>query len=131
MPVAAATSGAIRLLSGREIHSALVGKLVSYSPPGWADAGIHEQFHQGGLWSGIYYSRGPVRFSGRWTIRNDQVCVQPDRGTIVALWFAGDRCRAVWRSNRTGRLFANHLDPRRITPLPLAVTSLKDSGKFR
>lgn len=92
-----------------EIRKALTGKLVSYSPPGWADAGVHEEYHSNGTWRGIRYGRGPIPFSGRWSIRNDQLCVQADKETIAVRFPSGQRCRHVWRDEATGRLWINHL----------------------
>ena len=113
-------------LRGVEIAKTLTGNLVSYSPAGWADAGIHEEFHEGGIWRGIYYSRGPVEFTGHWRVRNALLCVSPDKGTIVALWFAGERCRTVGHDKKTGELFLEHLNPRHGTEaLPLSVKNLR------
>lgn len=125
-PGLGASAGQRTPLNGSEIEKALTGNLVSYSPAGWADAGVHEEFHEGGVWKGVYYSRGPIGFTGHWAIRNAELCVSPDKGTIVALWFVGDRCRAVWRDKTTGQLFLNHVDPRfRLEALPLTVKNLK------
>jgi hypothetical protein len=41
---------ATELLSSAEIRHSLVGKLIDYSPPGSADAGIVEAFHENGKW---------------------------------------------------------------------------------
>jgi hypothetical protein len=132
-PVLGASSEQRTPLNDTDIGEALTGNLVSYSPPGWADAGIHEEFHEGGVWRGIYYSRGPRPFTGHWAIRNAQLCVSPDKGAIVAQWFIGDRCRTVWRDRRTGRLFLEHLDPRPygLEALPLGVKKLKAPSGVR
>jgi hypothetical protein len=119
-----------RQLGGGDIRIALFGKLIAYEPAGSADAGIHEEFRKGGLWQGIYYSRGPVRFSGRWMVQGDQLCVLPDRRAIVALWFDGRRCRSVWRAGKTGRLLIEHLSPRfaSLGPLPVVIRELHAIG---
>ena len=116
-------------LNSGDIRIALVGKLVAYAPAGWADAGIHEEFHEGGQWKGIYYSRGPIPFSGRWAIQNNQLCVVPDRDAVVAAWFDGRRCRNVWRVGETGRLLIKHLNPSfaKSGPLPMTITDLSES----
>ena len=116
-----------KLLDPSEIRITLTGKLVSYSPPGWADAGLHEEFHEAGVWKGVYYSRGPIGFSGRWEVQKNQLCVLPDRGTIVAAWFAGQRCRNVWRIEESGQLLMEDLKPdfAKLGPLPLSVKDLR------
>lgn len=92
-----------------EIRKAVTGKAVSYSPPDWADSGVREEYHSNGIWRGIRYGRGPIPFAGRWTIRNDQLCVQADKETIAARFPSGERCRHVWRDEATGRLWIDHL----------------------
>jgi hypothetical protein len=113
-------------LNTLEMSSELVGKTISYSPPGYLDAGISEDFNVNGSWGGYYYSRGPVRFSGQWHIRNNQVCVTPDKEAIVAQWFSGTRCRAVFRIPGAGGLSIEGLDPRHADEglLPVSITNL-------
>lgn len=122
----------MKVLNNQAIRGALTGNLISYSPAGWLDAGIHEEFHKNGLWRGTYYSRGPVRFDGQWAIKAGRLCVSPSSGTFVTRWFSGDRCRAVWR-DRAGHLFSEHLNPRPYGSdlLPLMVKSLKAFGYVR
>lgn len=130
---APASSGSVRqdhLRGVTEIRAALVGKAIAYAPEGWADAGIHEEFHESGIWKGIYYSRGPVGFSGRWTVVGNQLCVTPDRRTIVARWFEGNRCRSIWRGSKSGALKIEHLNPSLAKSGPLSV-SITDLGSFR
>ena len=124
-PAGAGLADEARRLSGGEVRRALTGKLIAYSPPGWADAGVHEEFHPDGSWRGLGYSRGPVPFSGGWSIRGDQLCVRPAPRSMVAAWFEGSRCRYLWRDRATGPLRIEHLDPRRGGLLQLAVKSLK------
>lgn len=131
---APANSGAVRqdrLIGVTEIRAALSGKAIAYAPEGWADAGIHEEFHESGIWKGIYYSRGPGRFSGRWTVVGDRLCVTPDRRTIVARWFEGNRCRSIWRGSKSGALKIEHLSPRfaKSGPLSVSITDLNSSGR--
>ena len=111
-------------LSPAEIREALTGKLVSYSPAGLADAGVHEEYHRNGLWRGKIYGRGPSPFSGQWSIRGNQLCVQADQGAIIRRLAAGKRCRQVWRDKATGRLWINHLIPRLSRVRPAAVQLL-------
>ncbi|MBB3472951.1 hypothetical protein FHY03_001218 [Sphingomonas sp. BK345] len=99
-------------LSGVEVTKAFTGFSISYAPSGWADAGIHEEYHKGGIWRGFYYSRGPVPFAGKWRVSKGQLCVSPDTSAIVSRWFVGERCRTVWRDKTTGRLLVKHLNPR-------------------
>jgi hypothetical protein len=96
-------------LGSAEIRHSLVGKLIAYSPPGWADAGVSEEFHEGGKWRGLYLSRGPVDFSGRWSVEANQLCVVADRGSFAEKWHAGKYCRQVWKNKRTGQLLLTHL----------------------
>ncbi|MGY4397350.1 hypothetical protein ACVWZA_002544 [Sphingomonas sp. UYAg733] len=114
-----------RSLSSPEIRTALTDKMISYSPPGWADAGISEVFYSDGKWIGTYYSRGPIEFSGRWIIESNEICVTPDAKAIVSKWFSGSRCRTVWRGGNDNGLSIEHLDPRQAPSGPLAV-SIKD-----
>ena len=113
------------LTDASEIHTALSGKLVYYSPAGLADAGIAEEFHADGSWRGTYYSRGPIGFSGRWKTESGRVCVLPDAETIVAKWFPGWRCRTVWRGSDTSSLAIEYLDPR-FASLEPSLVAVKD-----
>lgn len=132
MPVFAVNADPTKRLNGHEIRTALTGNFISYYPAGMADAGIHEEFHEGGFWRGKYYSRGPMGFTGHWMTRNGQLCVSPDKGTIVARWFSGDHCRAVWR-DKAGQLFLEHLNPhlQERGLLPLKIESLKVFANVR
>jgi hypothetical protein len=112
-------------LSAPEIQTALIDKMITYSPPGWADAGMSEVFHLGGTWTGIYYSRGPIDFSGRWIIEDNEICVTPDAEAIVSKWFSGSRCRTVWRGTNGKGLLIEHLSPRQSPSGPLVV-SIRD-----
>lgn len=94
-------------LSSVEIRSALAGNLARYSPPGWADAGAHEEYHDG-RWSGVRYSRGPIPFSGRWHVDDSRLCVTAERGYVAGRLREGALCRAVWRDGRTGDLLMDH-----------------------
>jgi hypothetical protein len=108
------------------IRRALVGKVIAYAPPGWADAGIREEFRKDRSWKGIYFSRGPVPFSGRWIVAGNRLCVTPDPGTVVARWFEGRRCRRVWRAHVPGQLLIEPLQPYfdKYGPLPASVEDL-------
>lgn len=101
------TTGLTRLGSD-EIRLALLGNLVSYTPPGAADAGAHEEFHEDGRWSGLRYSRGPIRFSGRWHVEDGQLCVAAESGLVAGRLRDGPLCRAVWRDSRGGGLLMEH-----------------------
>lgn len=114
-----------RSLSSPEIRTALTDKIISYSPPGWADADISEVFYSDGKWIGTYYSRGPIGFSGRWIIEGNAICVTPDANAIVSKWFSGSRCRTVWRGGNDKGLSIEHLDPRQAPSGPLVV-SIRD-----
>jgi hypothetical protein len=96
-------------LDASEIRAALTGNLVHYSPPGWADAGAHEEFHPDGKWGGMRYGRGPMPFSGQWDVRDDQLCVHARQGLWEKLerpeWF----CRTLWRDTRSGALRMDHI----------------------
>jgi hypothetical protein len=122
-PATAQPSAPKKLADATAISPALIDKYVSYSLPGWADAGLVEGFHADGRWDGTYLSRGPIGFSGRWKIVGDSACVTPDPETIVAKWFAGSRCRTLWRDENTGALLMEHLQPgfASLGPLPLMV----------
>jgi hypothetical protein len=131
---APANSGIVRqdrLLGVAEIRAALSGKAIACAPEGWADAGIHEEFHESGIWKGIYYSRGPVGFSGRWSVVGNQLCVAPNRGTIVARWFEGNRCRSIWRGSKSGALKIEHLSPNfaKSGSLSVSITDLSSSRR--
>ncbi|MBO9622665.1 MAG: hypothetical protein J7500_08125 [Sphingomonas sp.] len=117
-----------RLLGAAEIRAALSGKVIAYGPKGWADAGIHEEFQEKGIWKGIYYSFGPIPFSGRWSVVGNQLCVSPDRRAIVAHWFEGSRCRSIWRERTSGALKLEHLNPGfdKIGPLSVKITELSN-----
>ena len=118
-------------LSAPEIQTALIDKVISYSPPGWADAGISEVFHSDGTWTGIYFSRGPIFFSGRWIIQRNEICVTPDAKAFVSKWFLGSRCRTVWRGADDKGLSIKHLDPRQppTGPLVVSIRDLAISGR--
>jgi len=96
-------------LSSVEIRHSLIGKLIDYSPPGWADADVSEQFHEDGKWQGAALSRGPIPFSGRWSIEADKLCVVSNRGSFAEKWHHGKYCRQVWKNKRTGQLLMAHL----------------------
>lgn len=113
-------------LSGMEITKAFTGFSISYSPSGSADAGVHEEYHEGGIWRGFYYSRGPVPFAGRWRVSKGQLCVSPDTSALVSRWFVGERCRTVWRDKVTGLLLVKHLNPRlKDNPYSVRVRDLR------
>jgi hypothetical protein len=108
-----ATTGSqpeLRQLSTNEISSELRGKLVSYSPPGSADAGVHEEYHSNGRWEGVRYGRGPFPFAGRWKVQKNQLCVRSESGLSGSQWERGWVCRNVWKSS-SGKLLMPHLTP--------------------
>lgn len=107
-PNVGAPSG-LEKLGAAEIRKALRGKSASYSPAGWADAGLYEEYHGDGTWRGFLLGRGPIKFAGRWIIKNNELCVTADPGTIAARWHAGEYCRPVWRDRETAQLRMNYL----------------------
>lgn len=96
-------------LQADEIRSVLVGKRISYSPPGWVHVGIFEEFHHDGKWGGQLWGRAPVSFSGQWSIDGDQICVTADKGTVAEFWHSGPFCRTVWKDDENGALRAEYL----------------------
>jgi hypothetical protein len=102
--------GLVRL-DGRQIRAALTGRTVSYSPPGWADAGASETFYPDGRWAGLRLSRGPLEFAGRWWARAHALCVVATSGLILKGGTGAPYCRAVWRNPRTGDLMMDHVSP--------------------
>lgn len=96
-------------LGDADIRTALAGNLISYSPPGWFDAGAHEEFHRDGTWRGIRYSRGPIGFSGVWAIKDDQLCVSQIQGLWEKIGGPAELCRALWRDAQTGGLWIDHV----------------------
>lgn len=101
-------TGQFTRLGSDEISAALLGRLVAYSPPGMADAGTHEEFHEDGRWSGIRYSRGPIPFSGRWHVEDGRLCVAAEQGYVAGQLKDGPLCRALWRDPKSGELLMEH-----------------------
>lgn len=91
-------------LGAAEIRAALLGKMVGYSPPGWADAGSHEEYHGDGRWTGTRLSRGPIPFSGRWHVDDARLCVVAESGMVAGALKDGPLCRTVWLDRKTGAL---------------------------
>ncbi|MGY2735536.1 hypothetical protein [Sphingomonas sp. UYP23] len=91
-------------LSSNEIRKALAGKSIRYSPPGWAEVAMYEEFHSDGVWSGVEAGRGAWSFSGRWLITANQICVTADAGTSFERWHSGQSCRKIWQDRKTGLL---------------------------
>ena len=98
----------LRRLTSDEITSALRGRIVSYSPPGWSDAGVQEEYDEDGGWTGMRFGRGPFPFSGSWTIRKDQLCVRAEKGLTGDKWQHGWVCRKVWMDS-SGKLLMAHM----------------------
>lgn len=94
-----------------EIRQALSGKFVSYDP-GCCDNRMHEEFHADGKWRGILYGRGPMPFTGRWTIDHDQLCTIADPGSLAESWHEGEYCRDVMRNNESTKLIMEYLQDR-------------------
>lgn len=111
-------------LKASELRDALVGKLISYNPPGWADIGVHEEFHPDGSWRGILYGRGPIPFTGRWAIQGDQMCVTADSGTVAESWHKGEYCRKVWRNPKTGQLQIYYLPDQPSSPQRMGLQTI-------
>jgi len=106
-PAFCQSAPATELLGSAAIRRSLVGKLIS--SPGWADSGIQEAFRKDGAWGGVARMRGPVVFSGRWSVEANLLCVVADKGSFAEKWNPGKYCRQVWRDKRTGQLMLNHL----------------------
>ncbi len=96
-------------LNTAEIRNALIDKSVSYSPPGSADAGFHEEYHSDGTWRGALYGAAITGFTGRWIIKDGELCVTADPRTIAEHWHAGQYCRQVWRDRGSSQLRMNYL----------------------
>ena len=96
----------LRRLDAGEIRSALLGRRISYNPPGWADTGMNEEYREDGAWRGIHLGRGPDNFSGRWRIANDRLCTTPETGLYGR---REEVCREIWRDARAGDLLMEHL----------------------
>jgi len=121
-------SGSLRQLTSSEIGTALKGKLVLYAPPGFADAGIHEEYHGDGRWAGIRYGRGPLPFAGRWKVQKNQLCVQTERGLSGGQWERGWWCRKVWKDT-SGKLLMMHLTLGESLKLDLMKLSVRQLPK--
>lgn len=106
-PVAGATG--LKALNAAEIRSAIVGRSVSYVPPGTADTGVQEIFETDGRWHGTQYGRGPIPFGGRWTIEGDRLCVLDQSGRLQRVRNSAQLCRAVWRDQRSKALVMDYL----------------------
>lgn len=102
-PYASNPAGA-KQLNAAKIRKALIGKSVSYSPPGSADAGLHEEYHSDGTWRGALYGAAIIGFTGRWIIKDGELCVTADPRTIAEHWHAGQYCRQVWRDRGSSQL---------------------------
>lgn len=120
-PALAQLPAAQQMTEGATVRALLSDKLVGYSLPGWADTEIWERFQSDGSWTGTHLGRGPVNFSGRWSIEGNRVCVIADKGTRIAKWFSGSRCRVIWREENTGRLSMEYLNPRDASYGPLSL----------
>lgn len=96
-------------LDDAAIRAALVGNLITYSPPGWYDAGAHEEFPTDGTWRGIRYSFGPIDFSGLWEIKGGQLCVSDIHGLWETMGAPAELCRSLWRDVHTGALWMDHI----------------------
>jgi len=97
------------LLGSAEIRHSLVGKLISYFPFDLMDADVQEAFRKDGAWGGVVRGRGPIPFSGSWSVEANQLCVVADKGSDAEKWHPGKYCRQVWRNKRTGQLMLAHL----------------------
>jgi hypothetical protein len=115
-------------LKASEITKALVGKRISYNPPGWVDSAISEEFHNDGVWSGKLHGRGPVPFSGRWSISDNQICVAADKGSHAKLWHAERYCRQVWRIHNSSALQILYLGDQRSSPNKFGLQTLTVSS---
>jgi hypothetical protein len=115
-----------RQLTSSEISLAFRGHLVAYSPPHFFDAGIHEEFHEGGRWAGTRYSRGPVPFAGRWKVEKNELCVRSESGLSGKTWERRWVCRKVSKDT-SGKLFMPHLTlglALKLEPMELSVRQL-------
>ena len=101
-PASAADVRSDRLLGVAEVRAALSGRVIAYAAEGWADAGVQEEFQENGIWKGIYYSRGPIGFSGRWTVIGNQLCVTPDQRSIIVDRSLSRKAKRVLCGNESG-----------------------------
>lgn len=113
----------LKSLSAEEIEVVLTAKSALYSPPGWGDAGMLEEFHTEGRWSGVHYGRGPSPFGGQWITKDNQLCIRVEYGLEfyhLRKWF----CRSVWRQVGSGSLYMDHLlfNDGNIDPGPLQIS---------
>jgi hypothetical protein len=115
-------------LKAGEIRRALVGKRISYNPPGWADTAISEEFRPDGIWSGWLSGRGPISFSGQWLIKGDQICVTADKGTFAKRWHSGPFCRTVWKDQENGVLRTEYLGDQPSSPNAFGLQTLEVSN---
>ena len=97
------------LLNSQEIKDTLTGKMISYEPPGSADARVHEEFHEGGGWRGIRYSRGPIPFSGEWFARDNKLCVTSARTISGSVIEGAPFCREVRMTDGGTRIIIAHI----------------------
>ena len=118
---------ATKLLSSAEIRHSLIGKSIFYSAPGGGEGGVSEEFHEDGKWRGNYLGRGPVDFSGRWSVEVNQLCVVADRGSLAETWHAGKYCRQVWKNEHTAQLIMAHPTGRS----GLQIPSVRDLASFK
>jgi len=90
------------LMSGDEISAKLSGNIIA---PDFTVTqtvlDFSEQFLSDGSWISIRNMRGPVQIEGRWFIQEDKLCVEQTIG--------GVKCRNVWRSRSTDKLYISDL----------------------
>lgn len=97
------------LVNAAGIRKFLIGKSISYNPPGWADTNMTEDFYPNGVWRGVLHGRGPMPFSGRWVITDRKICVTADEGTDFKKSHSGQYCREIWQDRKTGTLRTYYL----------------------
>lgn len=96
-------------LSSAELKTNLSGKMVNYEAPRTFDARVHEVFNEDGRWSGVRYSVGPFPFSGRWFVRENQLCTILESGQLGERFQHGAVCRRVRWGPRGSELLMEHI----------------------
>lgn len=115
-----------------DLRETLVGKHVSYNPPRSFDMAISEEFLPDGRWGGIKYGRGPLPFSGRWSIRRSRICVVAEPKTRFARYHRGRYCRVVWKDPASGQLQMDYLeDWSRTSAVGLQQLTIRDLPKAK
>lgn len=117
-----------RALKSKAIKVALVGKHISYNPPGWADTAMTEEFHPDHVWRGVLYGIGIIASTGKWSIKGEQICVVADHESFAERWLKGQNCRKLWQDVDSGKLRIAYLSDRPFSPdnFGLQILTVRD-----